>query len=80
MGRPPKHRAIVRMDELQTTAGGIILPLSDLKSNTGLVVQSAIDNVPQGRKVALNDEFIEEVILPEGKFASIHERQILMIK
>lgn len=79
MGRPPKHRAIVKLDEAKTTPEGILIISNDTIPVTGVVVQSAIDNIPGGSRVALTSDPLAMITLPEGEFASIHEDQILML-
>ncbi len=79
-GRPPLNRCLVRMDEAEMTAGGIILPAEVAKSNIGLVVQSAIEGVLKGSKVALNEDEIKEITVEGGKYASVHRDAILLIK
>lgn len=79
-GRPPLNRCIVKIDDAEMTAGGIIIPLEALKSNVGLVVQSAIDDVPRASQVALDENEMQSVIIDGTKYVSAHRDAILLIK
>jgi co-chaperonin GroES (HSP10) len=79
-GRPPKNRCLVLMDEVETTSGGIILLPEAAVSNTGLVVQSAIENVAEGSKVALNDDPLQMITIDDRDYASVHLNSILLIQ
>ena len=79
MGRTPKGRITVQMEEVEISADGLILPSHLIKSNVGLVVQSGIDLVPTGSRVALEENEAQEILIDNEWYVSSREKGILMI-
>ena len=79
MGRTPKGRITVQMEEVKISADGLILPSHLIKSNVGLVVQSGIDLVPTGSRVALEENEAQEMLIDNEWYVSSREKGILMI-
>lgn len=79
MGRTPRGRITVIMEEVKLSAEGLILPSHLIKSNIGRVVQSGIDLVPEGTRVALDENEAKEFVLEDKWYVSSREKGILMI-
>lgn len=79
MGRTPKGRITVIMEEVKLSAEGLILPSHLIKSNVGRVAQSGIGLVSEGAGVALDENEAKEFILEDKWYVSSREKGILMI-
>lgn len=79
MGRTPRGRITVAMEEVKLSAEGLILPSHLIKSNVGRVVQSGIDRVSEGAKVALDENEAKELMIEDKWYTSSREIGILMI-
>ena len=79
MGRIPKGRILVKMDETKTLSNGIILAFKTTRDNIGTVVQSGIETVKEGQKVALGNENASLVIIDGKEYISAKEKAIILI-
>lgn len=67
------------MEEVKLSAEGLILPSHLIKSSVGRVVQSGIDRVPEGTRVALDENEAVELMIEDKWYTSSREKGILMI-